>query len=506
MNPQVLNYLKSINNADSEALKALSVGGSGGVGAAGQNLVREDLERVSRNALWGQKAHQACRRMPEFRADNYENHQFSVIRSYGSLFDSAFVGEFGRARRDQFRGKRKNIRLGTLALENAASFQANLSNVGENLGKGKVYDTNTVSLTRLLMALRNIAIWHSDTRVGHASDTVFKGVFEQHEDELASAQKYPNNPLFMPTTYCVDMRGAKMSRSKLEDGVAPISDEAWGSPTDLACHPRVMKGFKAEIQDGYKTERVMVASEDGKPIRTGQPIQGLWLLTGNLDFYQDLFIGRDFHFSDPVDVDSEWTPSDKAPATPAAPAVAANANVAGSLFQAVDVANNVALKYKLQAISQDGFASSVSAASAASNVAAAGSATVSWNSVANVAAYDVLRNSAEFPDRYFKIGRVKNTGAALTFTDKNHLIPGTDQAAAYEMALPRAMVSGELVQTSGDEADNVLSWAYLGVQGAQQTLELARLGLYQSELLYMMGAPMLSQPKRLVRFINIGNR
>lgn len=488
-----------------EVLKGIAQGGSNGMGADGQNLTREDLEPIARNTLWSDQQHQAMRRVPSFGAAQ-PKHEFALLKSVGNMWNSRVVAEFQTPRREAFRGRRGETFVGMLAVQNAASLQARLSKQTKVLGESDPFIANKNALVKLLQAQKNVELWHGDTRTSHVPSYQMKGIFQQHEVAHANSGTYPNNPLYMPTTYLVDCRGRRPTRLQVQQAAGLIR-EAWGCASDFACPARVFEDFQFQIEDGFQTERLMVKEEDGRPIRIGQPVGGIWTPYGAVDFFEDGFIGRDWRFSAPSEQDSEFVYDDDALSAPDAPSVSVNDAAAGSLWQAADVADAVEIKYKIQPIGTDGVIGRISAASSVAAVGTGDSVSVTFTTVASAAAYRVLRNSADFPSRYYEIGRVANSAESLTFVDKNHIMPGMDQGAIYEMAMPRVMKGGEIHSLAASEIDNVISLAYLGDrEGPGQTQGLPAMFAGSAEMIYEFVGPMLSQPRRLVRFINMGRR
>lgn len=481
-----------------EALKAVTAGGSTGTLAQGQ--VQEDLEPIARNQLFGEEDFVQLRRIPSVRAKSLD-HKFVRIDSYGDLHGALYQEEGGVGVQTALRTSRTSVDIKTVSHVNKATGEAIDVETIDVLGAKNVLVSNRKACMFALHFKISMHSWYADNRKTE-NDRVWAGFLQQHEVFHASAGLYPNNPLNMPETYLVDMRGAPLDRETVETIGLTLYEEGWGRLTDGCMTPKTSKLFQGDLQTLNAGRYDLNAEKmpDGGII-VGQPVRGVRHQGGDCVFYVDNTISARYYHADPS-ANSAWSPESGAPARPAAPAAAVDAGPhAQSKWVAADLPTaTYSIKYKIQAENRKGYSQS-SVATAAVVAVAGCKVTLTWDSSADALGYRVLRNSPEKPTEYFEIGRVTNDGPALEFVDYNHFLPGFDQAFFHEMRHPNL----KQVRLPKNAEDNAICFADLNGMGIR-TKPIYENGDFKAELILTRRAPQLNQPRRLVRVINVGNR
>lgn len=351
---------------------------------------------------------------------------------------------------------------------------------------------------RLHMLKKSVAIVFGDSTTT-ASQIHWKGILQLFREGNASAA-YSDEPWSVDPIQFVDKRGSRLNRSDITTAGVQVYERGWGALNFVLMDPLTSAGFQGEIElynpttMAFAMERIAPNADNGRGLILGNTVAGIQHQGGVAQFLVDNSIG-------PAFAKAEWkgTPDAGAPSRPAAPTlVELNAN-ANSRFEAADLnGGNAVLRFKLQAVNDDGY-SEASPATAALLIQAGDSIQVNWESRPDALAYRILRNSSAKPGVYFEIATVPNTGANLTFTDHNWYLPGGRWAIGLEMLSPRTRTNRLGVKPS----ENAIRMAVLRELTAEK---LAKIGDFEWEMIVERCCPELTQPLRTVVFYNIGDR
>ena len=306
------------------------------------------------------------------------------------------------------------------------------------------------------------------------ADVSWEGLDKQlrqgFEDPSAQAKAFTGFGL--SESPLVDQRGTILDEDALEDAGRIVADN-FGAPNlmmlDTKAHSDLGRQF-------YPKERVNpMGVQNGK---AGFVLQSFVSAAGEFALMSDVFLRPKRKPFDPVHSD--------APGTPTAPAPAANAN---SKFAATDAGDYI---YFATAIKEPSASTSgagegpASAASAAITVAAGQAVILTVPAVTDAFAYAVYRSPKDgaAADAEF-VGYVApaTVGAAATFTDLNHKLPGLAQA--YLLTNDAEVVRFKQLAPLMKMDLAIIATAYRWMQ-----------------LLY--GTPIVYAPRKNVLFENIG--
>lgn len=497
--------LKSINGdprtisdllGGEQRLKAVlaALEGSNAINTMGN--VPENLEMYAHHSLWGRNDLRFLRMVPTVPAASVI-HEFEIVESYGAIGGPLFTSEGTLGTRTALSSRRVTNKIVTLQHINKVTGTAQDQKTISVLGATRSLESNREAIMRLHMLKKSIAMVFGDTTTT-ASQIHWKGILQLFREGNTSAA-YSGEPWSLDPVQFVDKRGARLNRSDIEDGGVYTYESAWGQLNFVLMDPATSAGFQGDLEKfsttyGYAMERVAPNEDDGNGLILGNTVSGVRHQGGVATFLVDNAISSRYS-------KAEWkdTPEPGAPGRPAAPGAAElNAN-ANSRFEAADLdGGNAVLRYKLQAVNDDGY-SEASPATAAVLIQAGDSIRVSWESRPDALAYRILRNTAAKPGVFYEIAVVPNSGANLTYDDHNWFIPGGRWAIGLEMLSPRTRTN----RLGAKPAENAVRMAVLKEMQAER---LAKIGDFEWEMIVERCCPELVQPKRTVVWYNIGDR
>lgn len=494
-----------------ESLKSVVVsGGVTGINYLGQDIVPQDLEIVARNWLWKQSMLKLLAKTPMVKARSRQ-HQWPRIRSYGNIRSALHMPEGGRPTGTSGRADLAQVWLTTQGRLNRVTGMAEAQDTVEVMGSRNPFVSNRRMVLELFQLQRavNMLFDRTDTTT---NPEAWKGIYQQMEEYWADPVLYPDNPLNMPVGKVgplVDVRG-HLTRSHVEAANEHFQNN-FGNATDLFIDLNTARAFQGQLESGAFTggvnvERLNMANPDGDGVVIGAPVRGIGTLSGMLKLTVDKSLEPQYRTA--MYGPGGFVASEGAPAQPAAPAVNVPVGaVAASRWAAGDIPGAATIEYRIQAYNERGESlPSNSTGAGAVVVGVNGRVVLTWNGAADATGYRVLRNNPTIYTasgrglvEFWEVGRVKNVGGVLTFTDYNHSVAGYTEAIMVEFAHP-AKQGSKLVYPV-DATENTIAMADLA--GGMRSVRLPSLGDYSEEMIFYRQHPVLYIPTRIVRFMNI---
>ena len=312
----------------------------------------------------------------------------------------------------------------------------------------------------------------------------FNGMYTQHKDNDAflTFQQYLNSEVV------IDLRGAKLSEGIIEQGAEAIV-ENFGVGTELFLPPKALSNF---VTNFYSFKHIIPNTASLNNAQVGQRVNSFASQFGEVKLTWDIFLNKDSSKTS-----TSAATSNRAPAPPVATSVTSvaatvanskwGAGDAGSYYYAVAAINRFGLSQltvlntgALNAIVANGAVDLAFSAGAGANPTSGYviyRSNPSATSVANATFYPLFRISeAQRAAGY-------EGAAAGSVRDLNNFLPNTDQAF--------------LIQNN-DEV-----WAFRQLAPLMK-MDLAIVSPAYRFMILLYGTPILFAPKKMVRFINIG--
>lgn len=312
----------------------------------------------------------------------------------------------------------------------------------------------------------------------------FNGVFAQHQsnDAFSTLQEY------MDSEVVVDMRGAALTEAAIEAASEGII-ENFGVGTELFMPPKVKSNFVTQF---YSKKLIQPNTQQVSAGVMGQNVQSFESNYGTIDLTWDVFMNKE-----KKKTLSSAATSNRAPAVPVASAIAAVApTVANSKWGAGDAGNYF---YAVAAVNRFGVSALTSMSASATTIAQNGAVDLTFTAGAGAnptSAFIIYRSQAGAASAaaatYYPLFKVSTSqlangydgGAAGKIRDLNRFMPDTDQSF--------------LIQNDDDV------WAFRQLAPLMK-MNLAVVSPAFRFMVLLYGTPLLFAPKKMVRFINIGN-
>jgi hypothetical protein len=440
----------------SHLLKALTAGQAinapgSVVSGDGFALRIESLERTLRNTTYRMEHIRLWKALPKLAAYNTVE-EYNQIQEYGQGVE-AFIEEGGLPNETDAKYQRKYAQIKYLGTTRKVSHVMSLVKPAH----GNVIAQETVNGTMYLLKALERSLIYGDSTLDPIQ-------FDGFVAQINSSS---------PSTNIVDLRGKPLTQDNLIDGSLRIHDAPnFGTPTHLFMNPRahsdLVKSFFPQARYDLLAKRA-----DGM---IGLDINGWISPAGPVQFEPDVFID-----------DGGFQPSASIGQNPPnAPSFSAqpSAGAGSGQFVAADFGQ---YRYAVVAVGRNGKSAAVQDSAAVTNssgspritmsVQAAGSGpTCSYFEI-----YRTLVGQAAGTGKL--IGRVANSGGAVTFIDNNGTIPGTTIALLFQMNLEAVSFKqlAPMVKIPLATVDTSIRWM---------------------QLIY--GTPVLYTPGKILMFTNVG--
>lgn len=316
----------------------------------------------------------------------------------------------------------------------------------------------------------------------------FNGIYKQHasiggggEYLYSSFESYYNNE-----TVIIDLRGASMKQSHVQDGAVNV-DLNYGSVDTLFAPSTVISAFS---QDYFEQQRIMMNGASGFKGGVGVVPKVVSTTMGDVALMSDKFMK-----ASPARTTADTSTSNKAPAAPATVTVSATAAVTtvkyagaelGDVFYAIAAVN----RYGESALTAYATAVTLSAASRKdiAVVAGAGAYAASGYIVYRTELTTAITPSGLKFYPLFSVSAAQlaagyNGGDAGEVSDLGYYLPNTEQAFLTEMS------------------EDVMSFKQLA---PISKLDLAVLSMSRRFITFLFGTPQVYAPKKIYRYINVG--
>lgn len=351
-----------------------------------------------------------------------------------------------------------------------------------NMHIGSIIERETTNGMMWLLRKLNKAL-----HAGNASHVPveFNGLYAQHGDEYSSLNAYMDD-----SGLVIDLRGATLSEGVMEDGVRKII-ENFGTADMLFAPPVVLSNFVKTFYDNLRQMAPVPASTV-----VGRNISDFQSQFGKIALNFDKFMAKNAPKKNTTAATSNRAPN--APTDGATPVAAVADVTSGNKFVAGDAGDYV---YAVSAINRYGESALLIVDSGSAVTLASGQAVdlqfVDGGGTDGATAYKIYRAAKDeaysagvtnfyelFTVSVAELAAGFDGAAATKVRDRNRFLPDTDQAF--------------LVQKSED----IFSLKQLA---PMMKMELARVNPAIRWMVLNYCTPILYQPKKLVRFINIGN-
>ena len=311
----------------------------------------------------------------------------------------------------------------------------------------------------------------------------FNGLYAQHQSEYSTPAAY-----YDESGLVIDLRGATLAEASIEEGVRTIVDN-FGTANMLFAPPIVLSNF---VKTFYSNLRQYAPV--GNDSTVGRRVTTFQSQFGEIGLNFDKFMNRGRNITSATAATSNRAPS---PVTDGAAPLAAAADTAGTKFVAGDAGDYY---YAVTAINRYGESTpKVLGAPAAVTLAANQSVDLQFVDGGGTDAatgYKIYRSakdatyvagSTEFSP-LFEISVAEldagyDDAAATKVRDRNRILPNTDQAFLIE------------------KSDDIYAYKQLA---PIMKMQLALVNPAIRFMILSYGTPILYQPKKMVRFINIG--
>lgn len=392
----------------SQLLKALNAGQAinapGSVNSGDGFALRvESLERTLRNTTFRMEHIRLFKALPKLAAYNTVE-EFNQIHEYGQGVD-AFIEEGGLPNETDAKYQRQYALIKYLGTTRKVSHVMSLVKPAH----GNVIAQETVNGTMYLLKQLERSLIYGDSGL---DDIQFDGFVKQ----ISS---------YSPSANIVDVRGKPLTQDNLIDSALRIHDAPnFGTPTHLFMNPRVhsdlVKSFFPQARYDLLAKRA-----DGM---IGLDINGWVSPAGPIQFEPNVFI--DDGGTQPTAAIGSSAPN--APTFSTQPTAGAGAGQ----FTTSDYGN---YRYAVVAVGRGGKSAAVQDSAAVTNSAGSPRITMAVQAAGSGSTtyyFEIYRTVVGGAAGTGKlIGRVKNTGGAVSFTDNNDTLPGTSVAILFQMNL-----------------------------------------------------------------------
>lgn len=444
-------------------------------------LKTESLERSLKLVEFKESDIRFWKRIPKSTA-------YSTIEEYNSLTSygnpsGGFVGEGELPEEEDSQYARKSQKVKYLGTTRSVSHQAQLVNTHI----GSIIQRETTNGIMWILRAANRGLFHASE---YMVPNEWNGLYAQHLENDA----FPTLAQYFDSELVVDLKGKALAEANIEDACRVILTK-FGHANLLVAPPVVLSDFATRF---YASKRMNVGQSgaiDGATV--GQYIEKFRSTTGYIDFEYDLFAAK------PAGkLPAAGNVPAKAPATPtagAAPAPVADGNKnfdagsAGDYFYAVAAIN----RYGESAMVQLGAGLITVAAGQVVDLtftATAGpyaptayriyrSKTTPTTAYANTVMYPIMTVAATGTGKQGSLAAGVDGAVAGKVRDRNRFLPDTEEAFLMEAT------------------EDIYCFKQLA---PLMKMPLAKLSPADRWMILLYGTPILFQPNKMVRFVNIG--
>jgi hypothetical protein len=316
----------------------------------------------------------------------------------------------------------------------------------------------------------------------------FDGIYKQHASIGTTGEFLYSTPeQYFGSDVVYDMRGKSLKQTDVEEG-AVIVDQNYGVASVLYAPTGVISGLSA---DYYGSQRILMDGSKGFSGTAGISVKAITTTLGDVNLVSDKFLK-----SSPPKNPSAPSTSSAAPAPPQSVTAALVADE-GAKFDSDDEGT---VYYAVSSLNRKG-ESALTVFATAVNLAAGQRVDLSivdGTSANPTVGYQIYRSkktaasSAALVEFYpiFRVGKAQQLSgyhgaSAGKIADKGFFMPDTEQAFLTEMS------------------EEVMSFKQLA---PISKLDLAVTDMSRKFITFLFGTPQVYAPKKLVRFINIGNK
>lgn len=453
----------------SDLMKALTTGYTYGVTdqANGAALRVESLESTLRSLTYGNEHVRFWKQIPKMQAFNTVE-EYNVLNSYGSNAN-AFVPEGVMPETDDTNYARKVALVKYLGTTRVVTHQATLVRGAHG---DVIALENRNGVLWLLAQIERGLFFGNNTLVNGYSAT--SGGAEGIEFAGLDAQ--------IDSSMIIDAQGAPLSEGLLQDASEQIAAN-FGLATHIYTPYKVASDFSKTY---FNKERVVMPSPTGG-LSAGTVVTEFNSQFGPVQVVPDVFLTKNRKATNNNNpIGPATATSVNAPQTPA--------SVAGSVAAASGVwkSTNSAVKYKVSAVNRFG-ESSATAASSGINVAAKNDAVTL--TITNPSSIGGLT-----PD-YFNIYRSDDGGSTFWYID-------SVAAASTTSSGTTTYVDNGVYMTNvstcyiGEQDPMILAFKQLA---PLMKMDLAVLGPAIRWMILLYGTPVVYQPKKWAKIINVGD-
>lgn len=476
MNPNQLAELSKAMNAGHVLGSAQNDPNQTNMGA----LKTESLERSLKLVEFKESDIRFWKRIPKSNAYS-TTEEYNQLTSYGNDA-GGFVGEGELPEEEDSQYVRKSERVKYLGVTRSVTHQAQLVNT--HIGSQIQRETTNGILWILRKA--NRGLFHGSE---YMVSKEWNGMYQQH----MNSDKYPTLQDYFNSEVVVDLRGKAMSEFNIENGSRVILTK-YGNANLLIAPPIVLSDFATRF---YASKRVNVGQAGAVDNATvGQYISKFRGMYGMIDFEYDLFAAKS-----PGRIPAAGNVPAKAPAAPTAgvaPAPAVDGltkftDGAGDYFYAVGSVN----RYGESAMTQLGaglITVGVTQAVDLTFTATAGpyqptafqiyrSQVNPTSAYAETIMYPLFKVAATGTGKQGSLASGADGSAALKVRDRNRYLAATEEAFLMEAT------------------EDIYTFKQLA---PLMKMPLAKLSPADRWMILLYGTPILFQPEKMVRYINIG--
>jgi len=475
-----------------ELLKAMQAGQITGRDTTNQLLTQEPLKmesldktlkllefRMQDIKLWNA--------IPKIVAYNTVEEYVQLV-SYGN-FTGGFYGEgaLSDVQDSKYTRKATNIKYLQVTGEVSAQAQAVRSFVD---AMKKEVENKTMWIIR--------AVSYYMTRANSANNTLeFDGIYAQHADiGVGATNLYASLDAYQDSKAVIDLRGNSLRQADLSDAATNIN-AAFGNIDTLFAPPVVIDGL---YKDYFERQRIIMGAT-GYRGAIGTNPRAIDTQFGEVAIMQDKFMQRDGSR-----LSSDGPTSPKAPATPLISGGGAalvsdgssrfvsgetHTGALGTVFYAV-AANNEFGQSSLRTLPGDTSKITLTAGQSVDLTFTAGSGAFAATSYTIFrTAISTASNCTTSAVKFYPLFTV--TAAQLTagydgasagsVRDRNRILPNCEDAFALEL-----------------QEDILAFYQLMPIS----KIDLAVVALANRFITYLWGAPRVAQPKKIVKFINVG--
>ena len=491
----ILSALYDMNNANgtpSEILKAMIAGDQTGRDlnntlTGSQALKPESLDPVLKALEFTMKQIVLMKMIPKHTVYNTV-HEYLQLVKYGQNI-GIFMAEGERPENTDSQYRRKSILTKYMGVGGKLTHQAMLV---KNADGKDPYTREVENKLMLLAKLMDLKLSEGDSS---KSSTDFDGLFRMHmvgineiygaTDGLTSEQLldgYFNDPAV------VNANGKALTETHAQEAAHTIVNDRYGEATTLITNPTVLKDFNARF---YEKQRILLGTAAPFGMTAGQSVNAIKVQFGDLPMQSDVFFDRRESIAY-----NRATTSAKAPNAPTTASIAPVSADTKNKFGSVHAGGYF---YAITAKNQYGESAPLLINTTIQAVAATESIDLTFVSgggsypATGYTVYRTTKNTAVYTTaKYYPIFEVSVADLAAGF----------DGAAAASVRDRNRFIAGTRSAIIGDFNDQM--WEYFQLMPTSK-IEFALTTLAKEFACINYGAPVLYQPGKISRIVNIGS-